>query len=458
MHLFLYNTNIMEKIALSSHFTYKKILIQCLGPILMMIFTSLYVAVDGIFVSNFVGGDAFAGLNLIAPVVMIVGGIGFMFGSGGGALASKLLGEKKPDEANKVFTMMIEISFLLVLVISVVMFFFIDDIVKALASISQDTTQAMIEQGTLYGKILILGQPIFAVQTLFHSFFVVNENPEQGFIQTFLSGLVNIAMDAILIVGCKLGVVGAAVGTILGYLTGTIYAFLIFIIKKNNLLKIKPCWFDFKVLAKCSTNGASDFIFNIASSVVSFIFNIQLLKYIGQNGVNAYGVIMYVSFIFCSIFIGIGIGMAPIIGYNYGAKNHNELKNVVKKSLILVGILSLIMIGLSQALAYPLATLFCKGADLIALSEKAIRLYSISFCFCGFCIFITSMFTALNNGFVSGMLSFLRTLVFELGFLFLLPAIFGADGLWWAIPACEALAFATCLFCYIKYHKRYCYY
>lgn len=423
----------------------------------MMIFTSLYVAVDGIFVSNFVGGDAFAGINLIAPVIMIVGGLGFMFGSGGAALASKFLGEKRNDDANRVFTMMIEVSFLVVLIISLVMSFFIDDLVYALASLSQDSTQEMTDLAILYGRILIFGQPIFAVQTLFHSFFVVDERPEQGFIQTLLSGLFNIAMDAILICGFKLGVAGAAIGTMLGYLTGAVYALVFFYVKKDNLLKIKPCWFDFRILTKCSTNGASDFIFNIASSIVSFIFNIQLLKYIGQAGVNAYGVVMYVSFIFCSIFIGIGIGMAPIIGYNFGAKNTAELHNVVKKTLILVGILSLIMIGLSESLAYPLACIFCDGDELIALSTKALRLYSISFCFCGFCIFITSMFTALNNGFVSGLLSLLRTLIFELGLLFLLPVIFGAEGLWWAIPICELLAIISCIICFVIYKKRYNY-
>jgi len=447
----------MERIGLNTHFTYRKILRQCLAPILMMIFTSLYVAVDGLFISKFVGADAFAGINLIAPVMMIVGGLGFMFGSGGAALAGKLLGEKKQEDASRVFTMMIEATFALVFIISLIAFFFVDDIVAGLAKISPDTTEEMVKQGTLYGRILICGQPLFALQNMFHSFFVTDEHPEHGFYQTFASGIMNIILDTLFIVVFKWGVAGAAIGTVVGYLTGTVYAFVFFLKKKNNLLTIKWCKPSLTVLKKSTTNGASDFIFNIASSVVGFLFNIQLLKIIGQNGINAYGVIMYVSFIFVSIFIGIAIGMSPVISYNYGAKNHDELKNVIQKCLNIVGLISLVMFILCEALANPFAMLFNHDQALIELTARALRLYAFSFLFSGFCIMITSMFTALNNGFISGLLSFLRTLVFEIGLLFILPLIFGQDGLWWTVPVCELMSVITCVVCYFTYRKRYNY-
>jgi len=445
----------MEKLALSSHYTYKNIARQCLSPVLMMIFCSLYVIVDGLFISNIVGPDALAGVNLIFPLIMIVGGLGFMFGSGGSALASKLLGEKNNKEANRVFTMMIEAAFVFVLIVSIIVFFFIDKIAYALASLSQTSTQGMIDAAILYGRILILAQPLFAVQNLFQNFFVVDEKPKMGFIETLAAGITNIVFDAILIAGCNLGVVGAAIGTILGYAVGTAVSILYFLIKKDNLLQITPCKFNWAILSKTMTNGASDFIYNISSSIIGIIFNIQLLKYIGQDGINAYGIIMYISFIFFAIFIGIAIGMGPIIGYNYGAQNKDELYSVTKKLLRIYTVISVIMIVLCEALSYPLSCMFTRDEALVNLTCQALRIYSLCYIFSGLSILIITIFTSLNNGLISGILSLLRSLVFHIIFVFILPLIMGQDGIWWSIVFAEVASCIVCFYFFLNNKKKY---
>jgi len=424
---------------------------------MMMIFTSLYTVVDGLFISNFAGPDAFAGMNLIAPMMMIVGGLGFMFGSGGSALASKLLGEGNDIDANRVLGTMVQASVVLVLVVSIIAFPFVDDIARALATLSPDTTEAMIENATIYGRVLLIGQFIFCIQTLFHNFFVVNETPQAGFYQTMLAGIANIVFDALFICGFKWGVLGAALGTIMGYIVGAVYAIIYMTKGKHNRLKIRLCKPKAKVIFKCCANGASDFIFNISSSIVSIVYNIQLLHYIGQNGLNAYGSIMYINFVFVSIFIGFAIGMGPVIGYNFGAQNHKELHNVITKLLILICIIGLVLTGVAELSAHGIATLFTRDPEINALTTKAIRLYSPCFFFAGFSIIITSMFTSLNNGLISGLISFFRTLVFQLVLLFVLPLIFGEDSLWWSIIVVEFLATALAFIFFFVKKKHYQY-
>lgn len=447
----------MQKIGLSSHFGYKTILLQCLPPILMMIFTSLYTVIDGLFISNFAGPDAFAGMNLIAPLTMIVGGIGFMFGSGGSALASKLLGEGNGKDANKVFTMMLEVSAILVIVVSIILFPFIDDISRELAKLASDTTEKTIQNATIYGQVLLIGQFIFCWQTIFHNFFIVNETPHAGLIETLIAGITNIVFDAIFIVGCNMGVLGAAIGTILGYISGTIFSIIYMCVRKKNILHFSFCKPSFKVIEKTSVNGSSDFIFNISSAVVSLIYNIQLLKYFGQNGVNAFGAVMYISFIFVAIFIGIAIGTAPIIGYNYGAKNDEELHNVIFKTLNIVFVLSILMTLVAELSAPLLADSFSKEPVVNELTVKAIRYYSPSFLFAGFCIFITSMFTGLNDGVTSGILSFVRTLILQIVFLLVFPIWFGGDSLWWLIILVEGLSFILAFVYFYTKRKKFHY-
>lgn len=461
MKLFLFLNVIeyagMENLSLSSHFTFKNMFKQCWSPVLMLLFTSIYGIVDGIFIANFDGPNAFAGVNLIFPIIMIVGGLGFMFGSGGSALAGKLLGEKNRDDACRVFTMMIMVGFALGCIVAAIFFSFVDEITKALADLSQDSTPEMIDKAILYGRILICGQPLFITQNLFQNFFVVDEKPNYGFRFTLAAGLTNMVFDALFIAAFKWGVAGAAAATIMGYAVGSAGPIVYFMFHQNDVITLKKTNIDLKKVGKCCFNGLSDFIFNISASIVGIVYNIQLLKYIGQDGVAAQGVVMYVSFICISIFIGISIGMAPIISYNYGAKNHEELKNVVVKLLMVIAAISTIMAVVGAGLSYPLACLFSREEDLIEMSTKAMTLYSISYIFSGFCILFVSMFTALNDGLVSGLISLFRSLISQIVFVFILPIFFGADGIWVSIIISELTSFIFALIFYFANRKKYHY-
>lgn len=443
---------------LSDHFTYRKIFRMTIAPILMMIFTSLYVVVDGLFIANFVGKDAYAGENLIFPIIMIIGGIGFMFGTGGSALSAKLLGEGKKEEANQVFSMLLVFTFLIGIIVSIGGYFLVEKFAHGMASITDDATDEMVKEAITYGKILIVGQSIFMLQNYFQSFLLVDERSRLGFIATLCAGLANIILDFLFIVVFKLGVAGAALGTLSGYFVGTIIPFIHFINNKNGLIQFKLTKFKARPILKACFNGSSEFVNNISGSIVGIVFNMQLLKFMGQNGVAAYGTIAYVSFLFVSIFIGYSIGMAPVISFNYGAENHNELKNVLRKSLIIITIMELFMVLISFTCARPLAMLFSSGnAELEKLTANALRICSLGFLFTGIGIFTSSFFTALNNGALSALNAFMRTLVFQIAFILLLPIIFGASGIWWAILFADGAAFVLAICCIIWKRKQYHY-
>ena len=448
-----------KRVSLSDHFTYKKIFHQVITPILMMMFISIYGMVDGLFVSNFDGEAALAGINLIFPIIMIVGGLGFMFGSGGSALTAKLLGEKKREEACQVFTMIVMVTVICGIVLSVAGFFLIEPIAVAMGKITEGTTQEMVDKAIVYGCILMCGQTLYMIQNLFQNFFAVDEKQNIGFFFTLAAGITNIALDALFIVVFRMGIIGAAIGTLLGFGVASIGPIIYFFVNKNGLITFVRTNIRIKPVLQSCLNGLSDFIFNISASVVGVVFNIQLLKYFGQDGVNIYGVIMYLSFVFVAIFIGYSIGMGPVIAYNYGAKNHDELKNVLKKSWLLLAITSLAMFILSCALARILSGFFL--GDNVALVSKtayAMRIYSISFLMAGFCIFTTSTFTALNNGVVSGLISIFRTLIFQIITVFLLPLILQTgEGIWWAPTVSELLSILLCVLMLLTNRKKYNY-
>ena len=409
------------RVHLSDHFTYKKIFHLVIFPIIMMVFTSLYSIIDGIFISNYSNNpSSFAAVNLIFPFIMIIGSIGFMMGAGGTALVSKKLGEGKKEEANKTFSLIIYFTIALGVLISIVGFFLVRPVVVLMAHLSNSDSENLISEATLYGRILVSAQMFFILQNVFQSFFTVVERPRLGFRFVLAGGITNIALDALFIGVFRWGVVGAAAATISGYVIASVGPLLYFIILQSIY------------------NGSSEFFSNIAMSVVSTLYNAQLLIAYGENGVSAYGIIMYVGFIFCAIFIGYSIGMAPVIGYNYGAKNSAELRNVLKRSLIIIGISAVTMFVLSFSTAVPFAHIFSRNnQELVNLSITAIRIYSICYLAVGFAIFFSSFFTALNNGLLSLIISLTRTLIFQIGFLFLFPLFMGSIGIWWAVTIGE---------------------
>ncbi len=441
------------KIKLSDHFTYSKLLRFVFPSIIMMVFTSIYGVVDGLFVSNFAGKTAFASINLVMPFVMILGGIGFMIGTGGTALVSKVLGEGKKEKANEIFTMMIIFTLLLGALLSVIGVISMPWVAKFLGA-----TEEMMADCVLYGRIVTGFTVAFMLQNVFQSFLIAAEKPKLGLLATVLAGITNMALDAIFIIVFKWGVAGAAIATGLSQCVGGIFPLIYFLRKNSSLLRLTKTKLEIKPILNACGNGSSELMSNISSSVVSMIYNFQLMKYVGEDGVSAYGVLMYVQFIFVAIYIGYAIGCAPITGYHFGARNHNELKNMLRKSSFLSAVSGVVLTILAIALSSPLAKLFVGyDKELYELTRHAFRLFAYSFLLAGFNIFTSSFFTALNNGAVSAAISFMRTLIFQTSSVLILPIFLGVDGIWWAITVAEIFAFILSLIFLFAKRKKYNY-
>ncbi len=447
-------------IHLWEHFTYKKLLRSVLPTVFMMVFISIYGVVDGIFVSNFVGKEAFAGLNLIYPVVMIIGSLGFMLGAGGSALAARTLGEKDSERANKIFSMITYFTALLGILVSGVVFLFLEPIAVALGSIGGEVaSKEMIDNAILYGRISLGFEVMFMLQNLFQSFFVVAEKAMTSFFVTVAAGVTNMVLDALFIGVFQWGIAGAAIATGISQTVGAAIPLVYFLNKKNgSLLRLTRAKFEVKPILKACTNGSSELLSNVSMSIVSILFNSQLLKYAGVDGVAAYGIIMYAGFIFFAVFIGFSIGVAPIVGYNLGADNKAELKNILRKSLTVILLCSVAIVTLTELFAGALSSIFTHGDDaLLTLTTKGFRLYGISFVLCGFNIFTSGFFTALNDGLVSAIVSFSRTAVFQVACVLLLPLWLGLNGVWLSIVLAESLSLCISLFFLLSKKKVYGY-
>ncbi|WP_295210558.1 MATE family efflux transporter [Ruminococcus sp.] len=440
-------------IKLSEHFGYKKLLKFTLPSIVMMIFTSIYGVVDGYFVSNFAGSTQFAAVNLIMPFLMIFGAVGFMIGTGGSALVSMKLGQKEDKKANEIFSLLIYV------LIGVGIVFTISGIilVRPVASLL-GAEGDMLDYCTTYGRIIMLALVPFMLQNVFQSFLVTAERPNLGLYITIAAGVTNMVLDGLFIGVFKWSIMGAATATALSQAIGGLIPLVYFILPNKTPLRLCKTHFDGKAILKACTNGASEFMTNISMSIVNMLYNFQLMKIAGENGVSAYGVIMYVNMFFVAIYLGYSIGTAPIVGYHYGADNTNELKGLFKKSLRIIGGAAIIITALAQILAPILSGLFVGYDDaLYKMTENGFRIYAISFLLAGFNIYASSFFTALNNGFISALISFGRTLVFQILSVLILPLIFGLNGIWSSIIVAETLALVLSVTCFVKLRHRYHY-
>ncbi len=442
------------QIKLSDHFNYKKLLLATLPSILMMVFTSIYGIVDGVFISNFVGSLAFSAVNYFMPVTMVIGAIGFMMGAGGSALVAKTLGEGDKEKANRIFTTVVCFTVILGVIITLALVFLVEPIAKLIGA--EKSFMPFIKE---YGTIIISAEVAFMLQNLFQSFFIAAEKPTLGFIVTVIAGVSNMILDALFMAVFKWGVKGAAVATIISQIIGAVIPVCYFLNKNNSsLLHFAKPKFEFGVLFKSCTNGSSELLSNVSSSVVSMLYNNRLLKIAGETGVGAYGIIMYVSFIFAAIFLGYAVGTAPIISYHYGAKNTDELKNVLRKSIVINFVMGIVMTGLSIALSYPLSYIFArKDLALLKLTNHAMKIYSFAFIFMGFNIFASSFFTALNDGLVSALISGIRTLIFQTSSVILLASWFGLNGIWSSVIVAEVVALILGIIFFIANKKKYNY-
>lgn len=440
-------------IKLSESFTYKNLLRFTLPSIVMMIFTSIYGVVDGFFVSNFVGKTPFAAVNFIMPFLMILGAIGFMFGTGGSALVSKTMGEGNPEKAKRIFSLLIYVSTACAVVIAVVGIALLRPLASLLGAEGE-----MLENCVRYGRIILIALPAYILQFEFQSFFVTAEKPQLGLAFTVAAGVTNMVLDALLVAVFPLGLEGAAAATAISQAVGGIAPLIYFARPNKSLLRLTKTRFDGKILLKTCTNGSSELMSNISMSLVGMLYNVQLMKYAGEDGVAAYGVLMYVNMIFLAAFIGYSVGTAPVIGYHYGAQNHAELKSLLSKSVRIISFFAVCMFALAEILARPLASIFVGyDAGLTELTVRAFLIFSFAFLFAGFSIFGSSFFTALNNGLISAAISFLRTLVFQIAAVLILPLIFDIDGIWYSIVVAEVVSvIVTVIFIFTK-RKKYGY-
>lgn len=441
------------KINLSDHFTYKKLLRFVLPTVFMMIVTSIYGIVDGFFVSNCVGKNAFAAVNLIMPVIMALGAFGFMIGTGGSALVAKTMGEGKRDKANQYFSMLIYITVIFSLVTTLVGFIFMPNIAKALGA-----GDLIINDCVLYGRILISTIGFFMLQNSFQSFLVTAGKSGFGLTISILAGIINIVFDFVLVYFLDFGIAGAAAASSLSQVVGAIIPLVYFSRKNNSLLQLVKTKIQLKPIGLACINGSSEMLTNLSTSLVSIVYNFQLMKIAAENGISAYGVIMYVNIIFMAFFFGYSIGINPIVGYDFGANNTSELKNVLKKSLVLTAIVSLVMTALAVSLSGVIARIFVGyDAELCSMTSNALRIYALSFLVCGFNIFGSAFFTGLNNGKISAAISFLRTLVFQIAAVIVLPIFLGINGIWMAITVAEALTLIITAILFVTNKKKYNY-
>lgn len=441
-----------SRIQLSDHFTYKRLLKFTVPSIAMMIFTSIYGVVDGFFVSNFAGKTPFAAVNFIMPFLMILSTVGFMFGTGGTAIVSLTFGEGDKDRANRYFSLFVYVSFAVAVVLAVLGIIFIRPIAALLRAEGE-----LLENCVIYARIILVALPFNVLQLLFQSFFVTAEKPHLGLAITVSSGVANMILDAVLVILLpqQYKLAGAAIATAISQIIGGGVPVIYFARKNSSILRLGKTHFDGSVIRRACVNGSSEFMSNISMSLVGMLYNLQLINYAGENGIAAYGVMMYVSMIFSAAFIGYSIGVAPVIGYHYGAQNHNELKGLLKKSIIMIGSFGVFMVIAAEALASPLANIFVSyDKELLELTVSGFRIFALSFLFMGYAIFGSGFFTALNDGLTSALISFLRTLVFQVAAIMILPVFFDIDGIWLSIIVAEFMAcMLSALFIVLKRNK-----
>lgn len=440
-------------IQLSDHFDYKRLLRYTCPSVVMLVFTSIYGVVDGFFVSNYAGKTPFAAVNFIMPLLMILGCVGFMFGTGGGALIAITMGAGRMKKANELFSQIVFVSAGCGIFLAVLGFLFLRPVASLMGADGQ-----LLEDCLTYGHIILPAIPFYILQYEFQCLFATAGKPKLGLYVTAAAGITNILLDALFVAGFRWGLEGAAAATAVSQFVGGVVPVLYFARKNGSSLRLVRCGFDGGALLKVCINGSSELMSNISMSLVSMVYNVQLMKYTGEDGVAAYGVLMYVGMIFSAVFIGYSVGAAPVVGYHYGAQNSEELKGLLKKSIVLVGIFAVCMFASGQLLSAPLSRMFVGyDKELFDMTVHAFAVFSFSFLFSGFAILGSSFFTALGDGLVSALISFLRTLVFQCLSVLIFPLFWQLDGIWFSIVAAEIMAVVvTVLFLFGK-RKKYHY-
>ena len=441
------------QIRLSDHFTLGRLLRFTLPSVIMMVVASLYSVVDGLFVSNLVGNLALSAVNIVMPIAMIVGAFGFMLGTGGSAIVARTMGEGDRDLANRYFSLFVWCVVGLGAALSLVCVIFMEPIVRLAGA-----SDLLVDDCVIYGRILLAGSVPFMLQTSFQSFFVAAERPHAGLVFSLAAGGTNMVLDYVFIALLDMGIAGAALATVAGYCVGGLIPLVQFLLPGRQGLRMVPTRFYPRQLLHACANGSSELMSNISASIVGILYNIQLMALMGEKGVAAYSVMMYVDFVFVAAFLGFSVGSAPVVSFHYGAANHQELQNVFRKSMTVVAVTSLAMVVLSEGLCRPLSAAFVGyDPELMALTVSGFRLFALSYLFCGVSIFASSFFTALCNGLISALISFLRSFLLRGGLVFLMPLLLGEDGIWISVVVAEGLGAIVSLSLLALLRRRYHY-
>ena len=442
------------KYALNGHYGYRRLIRSSEPGVAMMLVGSIYSVVDGLFVSNFVGTTAFAALNVIWPAIMLIGALGLMVGTGGSALVAKTMGEGDRDRAHQMFTMLVQFTFVLAALFMVPLYLLMEPLARLLGAEGE-----MVRQCVIYGRICTLGLPAFMLQMAFQSFYMTAEKPQLGTIMSIVCAATNMTLDALFIVVFKWGLAGAAAASMLACCVGGFFPLWYFSNRRNqSSLKLVYAKFERHPLRQACSNGLSEYVGNISFNILAISYNLQLLRMMGENGVAAYSVLLYYSYVFAAIFFGYNITVTPIVGFNYGAGDKAELKSLLRHSMILLLALGAVITLVAELSAGPAARLFVGyDQELTALTMRAIRISMASFVLVGVNLFTSAWFTGLGNGKVSAAVSFIRNLILELGFVFLLPALLGPDGIWLAVDAAEVCALILTITLILSYRKHYGY-
>lgn len=442
-----------QSIQLSDHFSYGRLLRFTAPSVVMLIFTSIYGVVDGFFVSNFVGKTAFTAVNFIMPFLMIIGAVGFLFGTGGGALIAKTMGEGDREMANRQFSLVVYVSLGMGILFSVLGLLFVRPCAVLLGAEGE-----LLEYSVRYARVILLAIPAYVLQYEFQCLFASAQKPKLGLYVTVAAGLTNMALDALFVAVFSWGLEGAAAATALSQCVGGLLPLLYFARPNTSLLRLMRTRWMGRVMLQVCTNGSSELMSNISMSLVGMLYNVQLLRYAGEDGVASYGVLMYVNFVFQAVYIGYSVGVSPVISFHYGAGNRPELHGLLRKSGLVIAVAAVLMFLAAALSAGPLSAIFVGyDAELYELTIHAFSIYSFSFLFAGFAVFGSAFFTALNDGLTSALISFLRTLVFQVAAVLVFPILWGVDGIWLSIVAAEAMAVAAAGFFLVFKRKKYGY-
>ena len=425
-----------------------------LPSIIMMVFLSVYTIVDGVFISKLVGTDALSAVNIVYPVIALLMAISTMIGTGGNAIVSRKLGEGKTEEARKDFSTLVYTVIFLGVTLSILSYLFLKPIIIFLGA-----NAAIYEYCDIYAKIMLIFTPALLLAMMFKILLVTAGQGHLGLILTVLGGVVNMILDYVFISTFNMGIAGAALATGIGYCITGLCGLVYFIFARKNVLHLVKPHFHADLLKETCINGSSEMVSTLSGSIITLVFNNILMRMAGVDGVAAITVILYLQMLLAAVYMGYAMGISPLLGYNYGKKDEMNLKSIFKISIITISIISgaVLMFGVFKA--GSLAALFThRGTNVYILAESGLRLFSVSFLFSGINIFASSMFTALSNGKVSAIISFVRTLAFQLICLYTLPTFLGINGVWLAIPVAELLSLVVSIYFIRKYRNEYKYY